>query len=56
VISKINKYEHYLTVLQTKMAKNIFSNYGIYLEAMDTIDEINDTSIFSLEKVKYLRS
>lgn len=37
------------------MAKNIFSNYGIYLEALETIDDINDVSSFSLEKVKHVR-
>lgn len=51
----LDKYEHQLNVLQTKLAKNIFSNYSTYLEALETIDEIGDTSSHSLEKVKYLR-
>lgn len=44
VESKLEQYQHYLNVLQTKLAKNVLSHYNVYLSALDNIDGIGQLS------------
>ncbi|CAD8079095.1 unnamed protein product [Paramecium sonneborni] len=52
---QIERYDHYLNVIQTKLSKNIFTNYSSYLQALTHIDQIGNISQELLLKVRSSR-
>ncbi|CAD8160587.1 unnamed protein product [Paramecium pentaurelia] len=52
---QIERYDHYLNVIQTKLSKNVFTNYSSYLQALTHIDQIGNISQELLMKVRSSR-
>ncbi|CAD8168583.1 unnamed protein product [Paramecium octaurelia] len=52
---QIDKYDHYLNVIQTKLSKNVFTNYSSYLQALTHIDSIGNVSQKLIIKVRESR-
>ncbi|CAD8071257.1 unnamed protein product [Paramecium primaurelia] len=52
---QIERYDHYLNVIQTKLSKNVFTNYSSYLQALTHIDQIGNISQELLIKVRQSR-